>query len=600
MATETTLPAASRPTGAADRTIAKLWRDAVATERPRPAYLVETPSGWEAVSWNEAATAVDELANGLLALGIRKGDAFGILARTRLEWALFDFALALVGAVGAGIYPNSAPKDCEYILDHSEAVGVLVEDEEQREKVADFAQRSPRLHHVLTFADVDDLRARGRAFAAEHPSALDEAVARIGADDVFTYIYTSGTTGPPKACTILHRHYYAMASCVDAVADFYMADDTMLLYLPLAHNFGRLMHLSGPYVGYTIAFLPDPYRVAEALPHVRPTILPSVPRVYEKVHTAVLGQFEAATGLKRKIVDWGLRTGYCVGALRERGAKVPPLLALQHRLADRLVYTKVKEKLGGRLRFGISGGAPLSPEVARFFHALDILILEGYGLTECTTASHVNRPERYRFGTVGPALPNVEVRLADDGEVLLRSPTVFAGYFKDEAATREVLTEDGWLRTGDVGEIDEDGFLTITDRKKDILVTAGGKNVAPANLENELKASRFVSQAIVVGDRKPYVTALITLDEAEIVAWAREHGIQGEVDALARDDRVRELVQGIVDGVNGDHSRFEQIKRFAILPRDFSMEEGEITPTLKLKRRVVLDHFADEVERLYA
>ena len=600
MATETTLPAVSPPARAGDRTIAKLWRDAVAKNRPRPAYLVETPEGWQPVSWAEAATAVDELANGLLALGIRKGDAFGILARTRLEWALFDFALGLVGAVGAAIYPNSAPKDCEYILDHAEAIGVLVEDEAQREKVAGFAQRSGRLQHVLTFADLDGLRARGRAFAAEHPGALDDAAAAVTEDDLFTYIYTSGTTGPPKGCMILHRNYYAMAACVDDVADFYMDDDTMLLYLPLAHNFGRLMHLSGPYVGYTIAFLPDPYAVADALPQVRPTVLPSVPRVYEKVHTAVVGQFDAATGLKRRIVDWALRTGSRVSALRERSGKVPPLLALQHRLADRLVYAKVKEKLGGRLRFGISGGAPLSPEVARFFHALDILILEGYGLTECTTASNVNRPNRYRFGTVGPPLPNVELRLAEDGEVLIKSPTLFAGYFKEEAATREVLTEDGWLRTGDIGEIDDDGFLTITDRKKDILVTAGGKNVAPANLENELKTSKFVSQAIVVGDRKPYVAALITLDEPEILAWAQAHGIAGDLDALARDERVRELVQGIVDGVNADHSRFEQIKRFTILPRDFSMDEGEITPTLKLKRRVVLDHFADEVERLYA
>jgi long-chain acyl-CoA synthetase len=553
----------------------------VSAGRTNAAYLVEGPDGWSEVSWDEAARTVDEFANGLLALGIRKGDAVGILAQTSLEWALFDYALGLIGAVGAAIYANSSPKDCRYVLEHSDAVAVLVEDEAQRAKVADAG-----VAHVITFDELDALRERGRRFAAESPKALAEAEAQVSEADLFTFIYTSGTTGPPKACMIRHRNYYEMAGCVDHVEAFALADDVMLLYLPLAHNFGRLMHLLGAHTGYTTAFCPDPLRVAEALPAVRPTLLPSVPRLYEKVHTAVLGQFEQVHGPRRRLLDWALHVGRRVSTLRERGEALPAGLAFQHRLADRLVYSKIKKRLGGRLRLGVSGGAPLAKEIGEFFHALDILIIEGWGLTECTTAASVNRPDRFRFGTVGPALPGFEVRADEDGELLIRSETVFAGYYKDEEATREVLGSDGWLRSGDVGSIDEDGFITITDRKKDILVTAGGKNVAPQNLENALKTAPLISQALVLGDCRPYVAALITLDPA---------AAEG-VPAADLEQRVQE----VVDGVNTELSQFEQIKRFRILSRDFSAEEGEVTPTLKLKRRVCAEHFAAEIEELYA
>ena len=382
----------------------------------------------------------------------------------------------------------------------------------------------PRLTQVLTFADLPALEEEGRAYRDARPGALDEAVAAIDEDDLFTFIYTSGTTGPPKGCMIRHRNYYAMVATVDDLPDHSAPGDVMLLYLPLAHNFGRLMHLSGPYVGYAIAFLPDPLDVARAMTEVRPTILPSVPRVYEKVHTAVTSTFAETTGVKRRLVDWALGVGRRESALRQQGRPLPFGLAVQHRLAERLVFSKVKERLGGRLRRPISGGAPLAKEIAEFFDAIGICILEGYGLTECTTAATTNTAERYRFGTVGPALPGFELRLADDGELLIRSETVFAGYFKEPDATAEVLGADGWLRTGDIASIDADGFVTITDRKKDILVTAGGKNIAPQNLENDLKTSRFVSQAIVVGDRKPFPAALITLDPVEIEKWAAEQG----------------------------------------------------------------------------
>jgi long-chain acyl-CoA synthetase len=569
-----------------NRTIVRLWRDAVSAERTGTAYLAEAePGRWREVSWNEAARTVDELANGLLSRGIGKGDAFGIVSRTRLEWTLFDFALALVGGITAPVYPESSANEAAYVLRHSEAVGALVEDEKQLTKIEPLG-----LPHVLTPQDLDGLRADGVAFAREHPEALDQAADAIGEDDLYTYIYTSGTTGPPKGCMIRHRNYYAMTSSIERIEDLGLGQDVMLLYLPLAHNFGRLMALWGAYAGFTIAFCPDPYAVTDALPQVRPTVMPSVPRVYEKAHTAIVSKLEAASGPKRRLADWALGVGRRVSLLRQQGQPLPLGLTLRHRLADRLVYSKVKERFGGRLRIGISGGAPLAKEIGEFFHALDILILEGWGLTECTTAATVNRPRRFRFGTVGPAMPGVEVKTGTDGELLIRGETIFAGYLKDEPATRAVFTDDGWLRTGDVGEIDADGFVTITDRKKDIIVTAGGKNVAPQNIENSLKATRYVSQALVIGDRRPYVTALITLDEAEVAK------ANGDVQALV----VQALVEQAVADVNRGLSRFEQIKRFAIVSREFSSEEGEVTPTLKLKRRVIEQRFADEIERLYA
>jgi long-chain acyl-CoA synthetase len=583
---------------AADRTIPRLWRDAV-SRNTGTAYLVDEGDSWREVSWAEAAERVELIANGLLSRGIRKGDAFGILSRTTLEWAMLDFALAHVGAIGVGIYANSSPSDVHYLLEHSEAVGVLCEDDAQRAKVEVGRDELPALREVLTHADLATLEDEGRAYRDAHPSALDDAVGTIDEEDLFTFIYTSGTTGPPKGCMIRHRNYYAMVAVVDDLPEYSTPDDVLLLYLPLAHNFGRLMHLSAPYVGYTLAFLPEPLEVARALPQVRPTVLPSVPRIYEKVHTAVTSTFAEATGVKRRLVDWALAVGRRASELREQGRRVPRALAIQVALADRLVFSKVKDRLGGRLRTPISGGAPLAKEVAQFFDAMGICILEGYGLTECTTAATTNTHERYRFGTVGPALPGFDLRLADDGELMIRSETIFAGYYKDPEATAEVLEEDGWLHSGDIATIDEDGFVTITDRKKDIIVTAGGKNIAPQNLENDLKTSRFVSQALVVGDRRPYPAALITLDSVEVGKWAAEQGIDGDVATLARDPRIVELVAGIVEDVNRERSRFEQLKRFAILPRDFEMEQGEVTPTLKLKRRVVLEHFADDVEGLY-
>ncbi len=582
------------------RTIAQLWRDTIAAGRTGPAYLVESESRWSEVSWEDADERVRAYANGFLARGVTNGDTVAILARNSLDWALLDFALAHVGAVGIPVYASSSSRDVGYLLAHSEAIAIVCEDAEQLAKVDEVRAELPSLEHVLTFHDLEGLAAQGRDYASARPGALDAATAAIDEDDLFTIIYTSGTTGPPKGCMLSNCNYHVMATVVDRMErSYYREDDVMLLYLPLAHNYGRLMLLLGAHVGFTIAFLPDPLRVAEALPHVRPTLLPSVPRVYEKVHSVVLAKFDSATGVKRRLIDWSLPVGREVSRLEAAGKPIPGGLRAKHRIADKLVFSKVREPLGGRLRMPGSGGAPISKEIIEFFDAVGIRITEGYGLTECTTACATNRPDLYRFGSVGQPLPGFEIRIAGDGEIEVRSETVFQGYYKDPEATAAVLGADGWLKTGDIGHLDEDGFLFITDRKKDILVTAGGKNVAPQNIENDLKTSKYVSQALVVGDARPYVAALITLDPVEIGSWAQEQGIEGDAAALAADERVRALIQEIVDGVNNDRSRFEQVKRFAILPRDFTMEAGEVTPTLKLRRRAVQEHFADEIDALY-
>jgi long-chain acyl-CoA synthetase len=558
------------------RTAPELWRDAVRDASAEPAYLEEGADGWRPVPWEEAAERVEALARGLLARGVRHGDRVAVLSRTRLEWILLDWAVMSIGAVVVGLYPTNTAKECEYILEHSEAVLAFTEDEEQTRKLVSIRGTLPALREVIPFDRLPKLEAEGRLARHLRPEPVEE-------DDLATLIYTSGTTGPPKGCMLTHRNLVTAATCV--VEGLQQAGEVVLLFLPLAHSYGRLAHQAATFRGATVACVADVTRVPEALAAVRPAVLPAVPRVYEKVHASTLGEIERAGGLRRRIGLWALGVGARASRARREGAPLPALLSLQERLADRLVFAKVRERLGGRLRVGVSGAAPLSPDVMEFFHALGVPVIEGYGLTESASSATVNEPEGFRIGTVGRPVEGTEIRLADDGEILIRSDAVFAGYYKEPEATAQALTNDGWLRTGDVGELDADGFLRITDRKKDLIITAGGKNIAPQNLENALKASRFVSQAIVVGDRRPYVTALLTLDEAEVASSGRDP---------------QQLVQALVDDVNRDRTRVEQIKRFVILPRDFSQEEGEVTPTLKLRRNVIHEHFAAEIEKLYA
>jgi long-chain acyl-CoA synthetase len=580
----TVSPSATPPSDALlpARTAPALWRYVLDQGFAVPAYLEENGDEWREVSWQDAGERVEALAHALLAHGVGRGDAVAVIARTRLEWVLLDWAVMRVGAVVVGIYPTSTAKESAYILAHSESVLAFAEDDAQREKLASVQAEAPALRELFRFDELPALEAEGRAHAVAQPGALDDAAREIQEEDVATLIYTSGTTGPPKACMLTHRNLVTAALRVRT--NLKDGGDVVLLFLPLAHTFGRLAHQAAAYYGSTVAFVADPARIAEALGVVRPTVLPAVPRIYEKIHAGVLDQIESAGGAKRSLGLWGIDVGARASRLQRAGRPVPPLLALQQRIADRLVFAKVRQKLGGRLRIGVSGAAPLGTDVLEFFHALGMLVVEGYGLTETASSLSVNDPDAFRFGTVGRAIEGTEIKFEPDGEILVRSDTVFSGYYKDPEATAAAFTADGWFRTGDVGEIDAEGFLKITDRKKDLIITAGGKNIAPQNLENALKASRFVSQALVVGDRRPYIVALITIDHAEVEASGRDP---------------RELVQGIVDGVNHDRVRVEQIKRFAILPRDFTQEDGEVTPTLKLRRKIVHEHFAETIDELY-
>jgi long-chain acyl-CoA synthetase len=572
-----------------ERTLAALWQDATGQPREGIAYLEQVDGAWRETSWQDASCRVEDLANGLFSRGIGRGDRIAILGPSCLDWALLDFALLSLGATVVPIYPTSSPSEIAYILENSEAAGIVTQHPEQLENV-------PALRHRLSFADLNAVAESGRQFGAAHPDALTEAVRRVREDDLLTCIYTSGTTGPPKGCLLTNRAYFEMVRMLAELPDFVRAGDRTVLFLPLAHNFGRLVHFTAARVGYSVVFCPDVAGLPDALAYGRPHFLPSVPRVYEKLYATVRNELDGAGGAKGAVAHWALRVGQRASAARLQGKALSPLLALEHRVADRLLFSKVKARLGGELRFGISGGAPCSREILDFFHALDVLILEGYGLTECTSIS-INLPSDFQFGSVGRLIPGCEMRIADDGEILVRGDTLFEGYYQNEDATREALGEDGWFRTGDIGELDGQGFLHITDRKKDLIATAGGKKISPQNIQKLLQNCPLVSHALIVGDRRPYITALITLDAEEVAAWALARGFGG---GITRSDELQAALQAAVDDANKDLGRPEQIKRFAILPRDFSAEEGEITPTLKLKRRACEEHFASEIEGLYA
>ncbi len=557
------------------RTAPELWREAAHNAPPSPAYLEEGPAGWSPVPWDEATERIDALARGLLAHGVRHGDCVAVIARTSVDWILLDWAIMSIGAVVVGLYPTSSAKECAYVLEHSEAVLAFAENDEQARKLVSVRGSLPALREIVPFDLLDKLEAEGRASKHLQPDPVAE-------DDLATLIYTSGTTGPPKGCMLTHKNLVTAATKVRKTI---APGDVVLLFLPMAHSFARLAHQAASHHHATIAAVADVARVPEALVTVQPAILPAVPRVYEKIHANALGEIERAGGMKRRIGLWAVSVGGKVSRVERAGRKPGPWLSLQHSLADKLVFAKVRARLGGKLRLGVSGAAPLSVDVMEFFHAMGVPVIEGYGLTETSSSATANDPADFRIGTVGRPVDDCEIKLDSDGEILIRSDSVFTGYYKDPEATAAVLDADGWFRSGDVGEIDADGFLKITDRKKDLIITAGGKNIAPQNLENALKSSRFISQAIIVGDRRPYVTALLTLDEAEVASSGRDP---------------QQLVQEIVDEVNRDRVRVEQIKKFAIVPREFSLEEGEMTPTLKLRRRVIHDHFAAEIEQLYA
>jgi long-chain acyl-CoA synthetase len=532
-----------------------------------------------------------------------------ILSGTRLEWCLADMGGILGGFVTVPIYPSNLPDQVEYILAHSRARAVFVEDEPQYNKVAGVRSRLPELSALVMMTGsaegkagtttLDALRAGGRDFGASNPGALDARGEEIHPEDDLTIIYTSGTTGPPKGVVTRHSNYaFIVTSALEAV--HIPRGSVFLQFLPLAHSLGRLEHFLSFDAMAVSAFARSLQTVAEDLGTVRPEIMVSVPRLYEKFYARVLAKVEEDGGLKKVIFQWALGVGREASRCRQRGEEIAGPLAWKNAVAERLVFRKIRERMGGRLRFFISGGAPLSREIAEFLHAMGVLILEGYGLTETSTVTTVNRLERYKFGTVGKALPGAELRIAADGEILVRGPHIFREYFNDPAATREAIDADGWLHTGDIGTLDEEGFLRITDRKKDIIVTSGGKNIAPQNVENLLKNDPLVSQAFVYGDRRKYLTALITLSPEEIGNWAAQKGIpEKDLEALSKRPEVERLMQDWVEEVNRGLAPFEQVKKFVLLGKDFSQETGELTPTLKVRRKVVIETYGRLLDALY-
>ncbi|MGZ5440000.1 MAG: AMP-dependent synthetase/ligase, partial [Candidatus Aminicenantales bacterium] len=443
---------------------------------------------------------------------------------------------------------------------------------------------------------LDDLAARGRG---RDPAEWEQHWGAVRPEDVSTIIYTSGTTGPPKGCIITHGNCRAMLDMANEVGVIEQ-EDVAYLYLPLAHSFARLIQFDTVDLGATLAYWErDPLKILPNLAELKPTYFPSVPRIFEKIYTAATSSVEKEGGLKKAIFDWAIRVGQKMRETERAGREPGFLLRSQYEFANKKVLSRIHALFGGRLRLATSGAAPINPDILRFFDAAGVLVLEGWGMTETSTAATISTPEDFKIGTIGKPFPGCEVKIVDDGEILVRGPNVFQGYYKKEDATRETIV-DGWLHTGDLGGIDKDGFITITGRKKDIIITAGGKNITPANLENEVKQHPLVSQCVVVGDRQPYLAALVTLDPEEAAAFAKEHGLPEDPEQLASNPELRAAVEAHVDKINEKFARVEQIKKIVILSHDLSQESGELTPTLKVKRAVVAERHAAEIEKLYA
>jgi len=589
--------------GVHSKTIADLLPVASRAYGTREAVRFKDDSGtWVSQTYAELGDTVRRLALGLIDLGIKRGDRVAILANTRVEWTWFDFAALSVGATVVPIYQTNSPEECQYVLENSDACTVVVEDAEQLEKVRAVQRRCPNLEHVILMTgtaddaiSLEDLGARGEGRTS---SEWEDRYASVGPDDICTFIYTSGTTGPPKGCVISHGNYRSMLDMV-MEAGTLRKDELTYLYLPLAHSFALLIQFGTFELGATLAYWErDPLRIVPNLAEVRPTYFPSVPRIFEKIYTAATASVEKEGGLKKAVFDWAIRTGSKVRALEREGKRPGFGLRRQYELADRQVLSKIRNLFGGRIELAVTGAAPINPEILRFFDAAGVLVLEGWGMTETSTAATIATPEDFKFGTVGRAFAGVELKIANDGEILVRGPNIFKGYHKNPEATAETLV-DGWLHTGDIGELDSDGYLKITGRKKDIIITAGGKNITPANLEAEIKQSSLVSQCVVIGDRRPYLVALLTLDPEEAEKFAAGRGEPTDPDSLASNEGIHEAIQEHLDRINEKFARVEQVKKFAILTRDLSQESGELTPTLKVKRNVVADLHMSEIEDLY-
>jgi long-chain acyl-CoA synthetase len=591
--------ATPRTAATGSNTIADLLTLAVKKHAGLTAIRHKVGDQWVDVSYEELGEIVREVSLGLQALGIEPSDKVAILSHTRPEWTYSDFAILCAGATVVPVYQTNSAEECQYVIEHSESRAVILEDAGQLEKIRAVRDQLPQLETVISIEPVEagdvitfeQLRESGRSRPVED---FEQRVAAVKPSDVATYIYTSGTTGPPKGCVIDHANWRDMLDMIEA-EDVLVEREVSYLFLPLAHAFARLIELGAIDVGATIAYWEkDPQKIIPNLMEVRPTYFPSVPRIFEKIYALAV-----ANAPDKEQLDRAVELGVRVREMERRGEAIPPELQEEFDKADEALYKNVRALFGGEIRQAVTGAAPIAQEILEFFYACGVRVLEGWGMTETSTAATINRREDFKFGSVGKPFPGVEVRIADDGEILVKGANIFRGYFKNKDATDETIV-DGWLHTGDIGRIDEEGFLYITGRKKDIIITAGGKNITPANLENWLKQNQFISQGVVYGDRRPYLTALITLDPEEIGPWAEKQEL-GTTDMaeLVKRDEVKALVQKAVEDVNARVGPVEQIKKYTILPQDLTQETGELTPTLKVKRNVVYDKFAGELDAMY-
>jgi long-chain acyl-CoA synthetase len=588
--------------------VAHVFLERVAQNPHREAFRHPDGDGWRSVSWQEVGDRVRRVSAGLLALGIEREDRAAIASSTRYEWIVADLGILCSGAATTTVYPTTGSEDVCYILADSGSRVLFAEDESQVAKIRAHRADLPLLTKVVMIdgtGDGDwvislaDLERLGEEYLASNPTAVDDAVGALHRENLATLIYTSGTTGKPKGVRLVHDTWVYEGAAIKELGEL-TADDVQYLWLPLAHSFGKVLLSAQMAIGFASAVDGRIDKMVDNLAVVKPTFMGGAPRVFEKVHGRVVTMAHSEGGAKAKIFDWAFRVGIEVSRLRQAGQEPSGLLALKYAVADKLVFVKLRDRFGGRIRFFISGSAALHRDVAEWFHAAGILITEGYGLTETGAGSTVGRAAKFRFGTVGMPLPGTEIRLAEDGEILIKGPGVMRGYHNLPEQTAEVLTEDGWMRTGDIGEI-EDGFVRITDRKKDLIKTSGGKYVAPQLIEGQFKAiCPYAAQLIVHGDSRHFVSALVTLDPEAIVGWAEQNGLTGKsYQEIVTSDAAHAMVQGYVDELNSKLNRWETIKKFAILPNDLTVEGGELTPSLKLKRRVVEKKYGDVLDGLY-
>ncbi|MFL5272309.1 MAG: AMP-dependent synthetase/ligase [Anaeromyxobacteraceae bacterium] len=593
------------------RTVAALFLERVGKTPGDEAFRHPVGKAWASLTWRDTEARVRAIACGLRALGLASEERCAILSSTRLEWALADLAILCAGGATTTLYPSSTAAECAFILADSESAFAFVEDAAQASKLREHRAALGNLRKVILLGSapagdpwvlsLEDLEALGRAEDAAHTARFEEIAVAVRPDALATLIYTSGTTGRPKGVELLHAGWVAQAEAVDRAGILDHPEALQLFWLPLAHSFGKMIGTAQLRIGFPTAVDGRVERIVENLGAIRPTFVCAVPRIFEKVHGKILQGALSGGRAKRAIFRWAVRVGKRRASALRAGRSPSPLVEAQWRVADRLVFAKVRALFGGRLRFFVSGSAPLSREVAELFEAAGVVICEGYGLTESAAATHVNHPRRRKVGTVGPALPGVEVRLADDGEVLMRAPWIMRGYHNLPEATAEALA-DGWLHTGDVGAVDAEGHLTITDRKKDLIKTSGGKYVAPQEIEGKLKAlCPYVSQVLAHGDRRNYVSALVTLDPLAIAAWAKDHGLDGRpLPVLAAHPDVRALVQACVAELNASMPKFAAVKRFTILAEEWSEGAGEVTPSQKLKRKVIEERHRAALDAMYA